>query len=164
MRLLLNDANILIDIVKLEIVDAFLSLDFDLHTTDFVLAELNDFQQQRITTERLSIIKTESTEDFSSIIELANTHKGLSFEDCSVWYYTQKMNGILITGDGTLRKKALASGIIVKGILYLLDEIKSQNNMSDVEFIEMLQKLIKINDRLPNHVIEKRIQEMLNKP
>ena len=42
MKLLINDANILIDIAKLGLVDAFLSLDFDLHTTDFVFAELND--------------------------------------------------------------------------------------------------------------------------
>lgn len=48
MNLLINDANILIDIVKLDIVEAFLSLNFDLHTTDFVFAELNADQQESI--------------------------------------------------------------------------------------------------------------------
>lgn len=46
MKLLINDANILIDIVKLEIVEAFFALDFDLHTTDFVLAELKEYLQE----------------------------------------------------------------------------------------------------------------------
>lgn len=53
MKLLINDANILIDIVKLDLVNAFLSLDFDLHTTDFVFAELNVQQQESIASIKL---------------------------------------------------------------------------------------------------------------
>lgn len=124
MKLLINDANILIDIVKLGLVEAFLSLDFDLHTTDFVFAELDDQQQKDISSERLKIITTVNQQDFTSIMSLLNAHKGLSFEDCSVWHYTQKLEGTLITGDGALRKKALQSGLNVKGIIYIIEEIK----------------------------------------
>lgn len=88
MKLLINDANILIDIVKLENVEAFFALDFDLHTTDFVLAELKEYQKEILVSAHLSIITTESAEDFSSIFDLQELNKGLSFEDCSVWYYT----------------------------------------------------------------------------
>jgi hypothetical protein len=99
MKLLINDANILIDIVKLDIIEAFLSLDFDLHTTDFVFEELEEYQQASLKSERFGIIKTENQEDFVDIINLLNSNKGLSFEDCSVWHYTKNMNGTLITGD-----------------------------------------------------------------
>ena len=159
MKLLINDANILIDIVKLGLVDAFLSLDFDLHTTDFVLAELKDYQQESISSGRLKIIKTESQQDFASITSLLNAHKGLSFEDCSVWHYTQKLKGTLITGDGILRKKATQAGLDVKGIIYILEEIKRQNKLPVKVCIEKLEELKKINDRLPQYEIDKRIQD-----
>lgn len=158
MKLLINDANILIDIVKLNLVKPFLSLKFDLHTTDFVFAELEESQQNLFILEKLTIIKTESIEDFQAISHLAETHSGLSFEDCSVWHYTRKLGGTLITGDGKLRKQVTHSGIEVKGIIYILDEIKIQKLLPLSESIERLQELTKLNLRLPHHEIEKRIQ------
>ena len=127
MKLLINDANILIDIVKLDLVEAFLSLNFDLHTTDFVFSELEIEQQNSLSSIRLKIISTENNEDFTAIIQLLNSHKGLSFEDCSVWHYAHKMKGTLITGDGILRKKVTNAGLEVKGIIFILEEIKNQN-------------------------------------
>ncbi len=140
MKLLINDANILIDIVKLEIVEAFFALDFDLHTTDFVLAELKEYQQEIFVSEHLSIITTESAEDFSSILSLLELNKGLSFEDCSVWYYTQKLNGTLITGDGALRKKALLAGLDVKGIVFILEQIKIQKKYQYLYVLKSLKR------------------------
>jgi len=162
MKLLINDANILIDIVKLELVEAFLSLDFDLHTTDFVFAELKAYQQEYLKSERLGIIKTESQVDFENIVCLLNTNKGLSFEDCSVWHYTQKMNGTLITGDGILRKKVTNAGLEVKGIIYILEEIKNQNKLPIDVCITKIYELKNINNRLPKHEIDKRILEWTN--
>lgn len=161
MKLLINDANILIDIVKLELVEAFLSLDFDLHTTDFVFAELEDYQQESLKSEHLGIIKTENQEDFEEIIGLLN-NKGLSFEDCSVWHYAKKLNGTLVTGDGILRKKVTHAGIEVKGIIFILEEIKNQNKLSIDVCILKLNKLKNINNRLPKHEIDKRILDWIN--
>lgn len=159
MKLLINDANILIDIVKLDLVNAFLSLDFDLHTTDFVFAELNVQQQVSIASIKLNVITTDDQQDFVSIMNLLTAHKGLSFEDCSIWHYTRKLNGTLITGDGILRKKVTSAGLNVKGIIYILEEIKNQNKLPATICIEKLEELKKINDRLPKHEIDKIIQE-----
>ena len=71
MKILINDANILIDLVKLEFLEAFLKLDFDLYTTDFVIEELSDKQKLPITKlnrlKKLSIIETTSIDDFQGI-------------------------------------------------------------------------------------------------
>ena len=159
MKLLVNDANILIDIVKLDIVDAFLSLNFELYTTDFVFAELEEEQQKEITSDNLQIISTDNNADFAAILELSTTHSGLSFEDCSVWYYAQKLGGTLITGDGILRKKVINSGLEVKGIIYILDEIKAQNLLTLADCIEKISQLKTLNNRLPHHEIDARIQQ-----
>lgn len=162
MKLLINDANILIDIVKLEIVEAFFALDFDLHTTDFVLTELKEYQQEILVSTHLSIITTESAEDFSSIFNLQELNKGLSFEDCSVWYYTRKLNGTLITGDGALRKKALLAGLDVKGIIFILEQIKIQKKFPIALCVEKLEALKLLNYRLPMLEIDKRLEEWRN--
>ena len=161
MKILINDANILIDIVKLDIVSAFLSLNVELYTTDFVFSELELAQQQSISSPSLTILKTESIEDFSAIMILLNAHKGLSFEDCSVWHYAQKLNGTLITGDGALRKKAQQSGLDVKGIIYIIEEIKTNKLLSLQICIEKLNELKVLNNRLPVNEIDKRIEAWL---
>jgi len=162
MKVFINDANILIDLVKLHIEEAFLSLHFDLYTTDFVFFELTDAQQLSVTSDRLKIIGTEASEDFAGIAALNNSHKGVSFEDCSVWYYSKKMNATLITGDGTLRKKVIQSGLEVKGIIFILEEIKNQQKLPLNECIQKMEELKLLNNRLPFAEIDQRIQAWKN--
>ena len=45
MKIVINDANILIDLAKLDLLDIFSRLPFDLYTTDFVYEELNEDQK-----------------------------------------------------------------------------------------------------------------------
>lgn len=162
MKVFINDANILIDLVKLHMEEAFLSLPVDLYTTDFVFSELTDVQQKSFTSDRLTVIRTETPEDFGGIAFLYNAHKGVSFEDCSVWYYTQKMNATLITGDGTLRKKGTQSGLDVKGILFILEEIKNQKLLPLNECIQKLEELKLLNNRLPFAEIDRIVQAWKN--
>lgn len=42
MRIISNDANILIDLVHLNMMHNFIQLELDLKTTDFIFEELND--------------------------------------------------------------------------------------------------------------------------
>ncbi|MGY3054230.1 rRNA-processing protein FCF1 [Pedobacter sp. UYEF25] len=114
MKLHINDANILIDIVQLDLVEAFLLLNFELYTTNFVFAELEQAQQDVLKSEKLIIISPTENELFA-IADMTNIHNGLSFEDCSVWYFAEKMKGILVTGDGSLRKKSKSIWYRVEG-------------------------------------------------
>ncbi|MFA9190573.1 hypothetical protein AAGV28_04250 [Flavobacterium sp. FZUC8N2.13] len=157
MKLHINDANILIDIVQLDLVVAFLALEFEMYTTDFVFEELESFQKEVLISEKLIILKTNENE-LLHILELTTQHNGLSFEDCSVWYYAQKMEGVLITGDGRLRTKAKASGIEVKGIIYIIEEIMRQNILEKLICVEKLEALKILNNRLPIAEIDRRIE------
>ena len=158
MKLLINDANILIDIIKLDITAAFLALEFDLQTTDFVFAELEENQQQLLTSEKLKIITTDTDDDLREILNLAEANNGLSFEDCLVWYYTQKIEGILINGDGKLRKKVSETGIEVKGIIFIIEEMKKQKKITVKHAINKLTELKELNIRLPQNEIDHRIE------
>lgn len=157
MKLHINDANILMDIVKLDLTDVFLTLEFELYTTDFVFAEMELAQQEQLLSDRLIKIGA-SQEDMMAIFELSEQQAGLSYEDCSTWYFAKKMDGILVTGDGKLRKKASASGVEVRGMIYIIEQIKEQKLLSTANCLEKLRLLTELNDRLPMNEIENRIQ------
>ncbi|MBA4301006.1 hypothetical protein SAMN03080617_02093 [Algoriphagus alkaliphilus] len=157
MRIFLNDANILIDLVHLDCVEAFFQLNVELCTTDFVLEELEEFQKDLFQNDRLRICTSDS-DAIATISDLMEANPGLSFEDCSVWHHARIQGGILITGDGRLRRKASAEGIEVRGIIYLIDLIKDQGIRSISECVSILDKLKVINPRLPIHELEKRIE------
>ena len=81
-------------------------------------------------------------------------HPGLSFEDCSVWHHARLSGGVLVTGDGLLRKKARVEGIEVRGIIFLITELKTQNILGIQDCISLLDELKQINPRLPIQEIE----------
>jgi len=153
MRIVINDANILIDLFHLDLVDVFFSLqDLDLKTTDFIFEELHEEQkevvEQFIHNNSLEIIES-SEEDLTNIFEILSTTSGLSVEDCSVWYYAKKSGGILLTGDGKLRKQSSADGVEVRGILFIFDQLLIFGLISFELAIEKLNQLYVLNDRLP---------------
>lgn len=168
MRIVINDANILIDLVKIDLLNEFVQLDFELKTTDFVFEELNEDQkniiEQFIEAGKVEIITTEKVEDFAGIASILDNTSGLSFEDCSVWYYAFKLDGILLSGDGRLRKLAIANGISVRGILYIFDQLLLKDLLSFEEAINKIELLYEINSRLPIHSKNDRIASwILNK-
>lgn len=88
---------------------------------------------------------------------------GLSFEDCSVWYYSEKLCGTLLTGDGKLQKLVSKNGIEVRGMIYIFDELVKHDLLDFQQAIEKLEQLSQINDRLPKKEIQKRIESWKNK-
>lgn len=168
MRVVINDANILIDLVKIDLMNQFVQLDMELKTTDFVFEELNEEQKnilkQYIEARKIEIITTEKVEDFAGIASILDNSSGLSFEDCSVWYYANKLNGMLLSGDGRLRRLASENGIEVRGILFVFDQLLLKGLITFELAIEKIELLYKINSRLPIHSKNERISHwILNK-
>ena len=161
MKIFINDANVLIDLVELDLVSEFASLPYELHTTDFVLNEINEEQKIKIfpitEANKLNVILSDIV-DLGKINDLLKLARGLSFEDCSVWYYSKKMNGILVTGDGKLRKTAQKDGIEVRGSIFILDELLKYELISFSIAIEKIRLLYELNNRLPENELDKRIE------
>lgn len=162
MKVVINDTNIIIDLIQLELLEEFSNLKFKLLTTDFVFEELNTEQQNILTplieNNTIRLIKTESLDEYIAIYNLLHSTHGLSFEDCSIWYYCKKLNGTLLTGDAKLRKEVNKDGIEVRGIIYLFDEFLRQKLITYKLAIEKIVELKSINNRLPVNEIEKRVE------
>lgn len=153
MRILINDANILIDLFHLDLIELFFSLQgLELKTTDFVFEELHEKQKNVIEKfiQNQSLVLIESSEDdLNNIFEILSSTNGLSVEDCSIWFHAKKNKGILLTGDGRLRKLTSADGVEVRGILYIFDQLLISGLISFELAIEKLNQLYLLNERLP---------------
>ena len=153
MRIVINDANILIDLIHLQMIHLLFELKhLELKTTDFVFEELGSPQrailQKFIDQGTLEILESEEKE-LENIFNLLNNTSGLSFEDCSVWYFAKINNGILLTGDGKLRKQSSQDGIEVRGILFVFDELLKAGLITFDLALLKLDQLYQINNRLP---------------
>jgi len=160
-KIVVNDTNILIDLADLELLGKFAELDYELHTNDFILSEIqNPEQLEKINTlvkaGKLTVSTTKA-EDYPEIAKLQT--KNLSFEDCSIWYYAKKIDAMLLTGDGNLRKSAQATGIEVRGMFFVFDQLLENKIIDCQTAITKLELLKEKNNRLPKDEFEKRINE-----
>ncbi len=164
MAIFINDTNILIDLAELGLLQEFSKIEGELCTCDLVVAELEDATQkdkvhQLIDSGILKILDLTAMELFEEVAPMQGNTSGLSLEDCSVWYLAKKHNGILLSGDGRLRKQASKNGINVKGILYVFDELVAQEIISEQTAGERLIQLKTYNPRLPQKELDDRIKK-----
>ena len=152
MRIIVNDANILIDLVKLDILLHFFQLPFSFHTTDIIFDELDDEQQQillpYIESEQL-IVEGFNGEELVVIATLKEEKNQLSMEDCSAVFCAQKLEADLITSDKNLRNFAKTKAVTIRGHLWVLDMLFSHSIMTGIEVTALLHRLqTEINPRL----------------
>lgn len=164
MDIIVNDTNIFIDLQSVGLLDELCRLPYEIHTVDFVIAEIKDQEQADAIKSFIDrgLIKVHS---FSNIevgdiaIEYSSVSGNLSFTDISVCYYAQKGFYKLITGDRRLRNYAENKDIEVHGILFLFDEMIVNDIISPEIGAIKLNNLISINIRLPKSEVELRINE-----
>ncbi len=160
MKIVISDTNIFIDLICVDLLDAFLELPYEIQTTDFVLLELND-SQLKIIEEKITESKIEvNSADEKELDEITNMHRkkpALSLEDFSVFFFAIKNNASILTGDKTFRTFAEQKNLDVKGILWVFDEIEKGIIRERKLLAESLEKLTTINTRLPKEECEKRI-------
>jgi predicted nucleic acid-binding protein len=162
MIVVVNDANILIDLVKLKLLPHFFSLDLAFHTSSLILAELHQEQldqlQEYIDSSRLNVIEL-SENELIDIIVLQSEKPQLSEQDCSSIVCTRKVRGELLTSDNTLRKYAVSKDIIVRGHLWIFDHMIEQQTITVTSAIAKFEELKLINPRLglPLQECEKRL-------
>lgn len=162
MKILVNDTNIFIDLHSVGLLEEMCRLPYEIHTVDFVVAEIADADQRRIFDElvdRGEIYVDGFTAD--EVIEIVEEHSSvssnLSIPDCSVCYFARKHNVPMLTGDRRLRRYAEEQSIEVHGILFIFDELVRHDIISTSMAADRLEELFAINARLPKAEIRERI-------
>lgn len=97
LRIVITDANILIDLINLDLSAVLFESElFEFKTTDFVFDEIYEEQKEKL----LPVIRAKQLEvcepdeaDLKEIFILKQQSNALSIEDCSVWYFASKLEG-----------------------------------------------------------------------
>lgn len=162
MIVLVNDAGILIDLLKADLIAPFFRMEYELHVTDFVVAEVKEENADQlhafVQSGRL-IKKSFDFDELKEIQVLEERHKALSVPDCSCLYLSRKLSATLLTGDAALRKIAEENAIPVHGLLWIFDELVQNGRISRKTACEKLAHIRSVNPRLPVDACENRLKK-----
>ncbi|MEP3386995.1 MAG: hypothetical protein ABJO02_02335 [Reichenbachiella sp.] len=152
MKIIVNDANILIDLVELQLLPHFFGLEFEFTTTNLIIDELLADQQEALSpyVDKGELIIAEVSEEDVLQIAMINSQKPtLSEQDCSAFLQAQNNGATLLTSDNSLRKFAKENELPVHGHLWVFDCMVEQGTITGERACLKLQILTEeINPRL----------------
>ncbi|MBN2522843.1 MAG: hypothetical protein JXB24_06190 [Bacteroidales bacterium] len=168
MKEIVNDANILIDLVELQLLPHFFALEFEFLTTDLVLDELFEEQYQSllpyIDSDKL-IVYEMTGNDLDEILLIKASNPALSEQDCSAFYQAKINAATLVTGDNILRRFAEVNKLEVHGHLWIFDCMVEARTITRIRACEKLTELCDIvNPKLglPKSECAKRMKRWSN--
>lgn len=162
MKIIVNDTNIFIDLHSIGLLEDMCNLPYEIHTVDFVAAEIVEETQrhafeQLVSTGKIRVNSFSVNEVMEIVAEHSDISGNLSIPDCSVCYYAKKHQVPMLTGDRRLRKYAEAQDIEVHGILFIFDEMVKYKVVTPTIAVTKLEELMQLNARLPKSEISQRI-------
>ena len=154
MKVAVQDANILIDLVEGGLLDAWFLLRIETLTTDLVMHEIGDPAQRAmldayVRSGSLQIIELDPAQLASAAVLLASGPRGLTIQDCSVVTLAREREAVLITGDALLRRHAESIGVTVHRTLWILDRLVADGALGARVASEKLRLLMGKDRRLP---------------
>ena len=164
--IVVSDTNIFIDLIETGLLELFLQLPMEVHTTDIVIAEITVEEQKAailtIAEKGCIKIKTYSPDEMLKLLNFINSKQrryDLHPADFSVWQYSSENGYTLLTGDGNLRKAAQADGVEVHGTIYIIDILIENQLLTPSLAADKLELLYSINPRQPKPEIENRLKK-----
>ena len=152
MILLVNDANILIDLLKTDLIEQFFGLNYEFHVTDFAANEIHETNAVKLEAfiKQKKLIKWSF--GYKELIEIQSIemkYRKLSITDCSCLFLADRLSATLLTGDAVLKGVAQKNRIPVHGTLWVFDELVKNRLISPARACKKLTHLMEINPRLP---------------
>lgn len=167
MEIVVSDTNILIDLYNSGLLYYCKQLNLDFRTLDLIIEEIEVPEQRATINEiikngglKVCSLTGSQVADVYQKIRYYNGKCNLSPEDISVMVYAIDNHCRLLTGDKTLRKKAILENVTVSGILYLTDMLIRESVLEPTCMIRSLKLLLESNSRLPKKLIEERIAQL----
>ncbi len=127
MNLIVNDASALIDMFKAGLLESYSQLNYKLFLPDVVEDELQSLEGVNLRKLGFEVIELDP-KGVGEVKRLRDSHQQLSVADTFSLVVAERFpSSILLTGDAGLRQVALARGVRVHGVLWLLDQLYEAN-------------------------------------
>jgi hypothetical protein len=154
MRLVL-DTCVCIDLFRGGCLPIVKNLGYELLVPDVLQLELKEPPWDSLLRSGINPISLSPVE-IAKIYSLRSQYPRPSINDLFSFAVAERENGLLITGDRNLRLAAEAEGIIVHGVLWLLDEMVRAKLLSNRQALSSMNEMLKFNSRFPSAEIQKR--------
>lgn len=151
MKIAVTDANIFIDLIRLDMLGFLFNLDLEIHTTYEVYNQLNSEQEKvanNFVQSGLLILYSFASEELKDLSQI-DFPPGLEIADRSVYYYASISEALILSGDKKLKSFCETRHKNVKGIIWVFDQIVKNELLSTKLAAEKLDLLLTINSRLP---------------
>ncbi len=163
--LVVKDANIIIDLANVGLLELWFSLGIPTVTTDFVALELRMGSQWSmveglIGAGLLRVVEFESTE-ISIIHSLAKQHR-VSLPDGSVIHLAARDAAHILTGDRRVRRVSGILGLEARGVLWILDTLVGQSVIPKARAASSLRLVVEHGARLPEEEVPLRLESWEN--
>jgi hypothetical protein len=160
MKLAVVDANIFIDLIKLQMLALLFQVRLEIHTTQEIIDQLNNVQflllNEFIEVGQLKVHLLTETE-LAEVADLV-APRALELADKTVVWLSLQINAIVISGDGPLRRFCETKKLEVRGILWLFEQFIDKKLLTQNLAAEKMLHLIQFNGRLPREECERRIR------
>jgi predicted nucleic acid-binding protein len=162
MRLVVTDASIFFDLIKIEALDLFFQLDLEFHTSAIVMDECRDADRVQLESyvQRRKLHVADYTKEELHDVEHTGTRKGLSPADRSVLYTAKQLSGIVLTSDRAMRLECEEMSIECHGSLWCVKELHEKSKCDAKQALGLLRELQRVNLWLPKKELEELIKEL----
>lgn len=159
MDLLISDANILIDMDEGQLLTDFFQLPYQFKTPDILFEE--ELRQHHSDLLTLGLLLGGLSPDtVLSAYQMRQKHSGLSMNDCFAMALAQQESCPLISGDMNLRRAAAKEMVLVKGTLWVVEELVIHNIIDKPVALHAYDKMRRAGRRLPWDQAKQRFEKM----
>lgn len=158
-QIIVKDACILFDLIDLNLIQDFFRMEFIAYTTQQVIEEITDPYQNKLVLAHIyeNRLFVDKESDIQSILNIFNECPGLSLADSSVLELGIRKRAIILSADRRIRNESTRRGLIVRGVLWIIEELYLKGIISREIAIEKLSIYPNINNRVPIIEIQKLI-------
>ncbi len=159
MQLLISDANILIDLEEGQLTDLVFQLPYQFSIPDILFQEELENAHRHLLELGLKLDELNG-ETMMYAMTLIQSYSKASRNDCFALALAKQENCPLLTGDKALREAAEKEAIIVKGTLWLVEQMVHQQIITIDQARLAYQRMRETGRRLPWNIAEAMLHEI----
>ncbi|HHW14105.1 MAG TPA: DUF3368 domain-containing protein [Firmicutes bacterium] len=159
-KVYVTDANVWNDLKAADLLKETFELPIQFITPDVILEELLELDGKKVVSLGL-VSRGLSGEGVAQVSRLRGErrYRSLSTPDLFALVLTEREGLSLLTGDAKLRKIAEEDGVLVRGTLWLLDELVRLKIISPQRGAEAIEDMLRKDRRLPRLECDRRLQQ-----
>ena len=162
-QVVIKDANVFIDLERMDLLATWLQTDFEVVTSSLVMDELrrggHDLPRGYAEMGFIESVNLSLSDFYELYEELAPA--GISVADASVLHIATDRDALLLTGDGRLRAESEAKLVECHGTIWVLERLIEAESITASMAADRLQALIELTGTerrfLPRKICEERI-------